>query len=266
MVSDKVILVCGGATGIGRGVVDAALEQGAKVGVLDRNEEACAGLDAVVTVGDATTWEANRDAVAATVAEHGRLDALITVVGVWDYFTPLAAMDGETVATAFDELFGANVKSTLLAIRAATDALVASEGNVVMTLSNAAFYTAGGGALYTASKFAVRGLVHQLAYELAPKVRVNGVAPGGTPTPLSGLATLGQDGMHLQDIPDVDALIAGTSPLGVVPSPADHAPSYLFLASRDTTPAVTGTIIHSDGGLGVRGLTQPGGMTEPAPA
>jgi 2,3-dihydroxy-2,3-dihydrophenylpropionate dehydrogenase len=267
MLDDKVVLIAGGATGIGRGVAEAATAAGARVAVLDRNADALGtfGAGVVTTLGDATTLEANQRAVDDAVAAHGRIDALITIVGVWDYFTGLNDLPAEQLSGAFDELFAANVKSPLLAVKAALPALIASEGNVVLTVSNAGFYTAGGGALYTASKFAVRGLVHQLAYELAPKVRVNGVAPGGTPTPLSGLATLGQDGMHLQDIPDVDVLISSTSPLGVVPSPADHAHSYLFLASKAMTPAVTGTIIHSDGGLGIRGLTQPGGLTAPAP-
>ena len=149
-------------------------------------------------------------------------------------------------------------------MKASLDELIEREGTIVLTASNAAFYSAGGGSLYTSSKFAVRGLVTQLAYELAPKVRVNAVAPGGTPTELAGLRSLGQDGMKLSEIPDVEMLIRSTNPLGVVPSPADHAEAYLYLADRDRTVAVTGTIIHSDGGLGVRGLTQTAGLAEPA--
>jgi len=271
MVHDKVLLIVGGATGIGRGVVDAAVEAGAKVVVLDRNVAALETLDAdhpgvITVVGDATTLQANEEAVAAALDAHGRIDGLITLVGVWDYFQGVNDIPKEQLAAAFDELFDVNVKSPILSVKAALPALIESEGNIVLTLSNAAFYVAGGGALYTASKFALRGLVAQLAYELAPKVRVNGVAPGGTPTPLSGLASLGMDAMHLQDIPDVETLISSTNPLGVVPTPRDHAHSYLFLASRATTPATTGTIIHSDGGLGVRGLTQVAGLAEPTTA
>jgi len=271
MVDDKVLLIVGGATGIGRGVVDAAVEARAKVVVLDRNAEALGVLAAeqpgvLTVVGDATTLQANEEAVAAALDAHGRLDGLITLVGVWDYFQGVNDIPGEVLEAAFDELFAVNVKSPLLSVKAALPALIESEGNIVLTLSNAAFYVAGGGTLYTASKFALRGVVAQLAYELAPKVRVNGVAPGGTPTPLSGLAALGMEGMHLQDIPDVETLISSTNPLGVVPTPRDHAHSYLFLASRETTPATTGTIIHSDGGLGVRGLTQVAGLAEPTTA
>lgn len=265
---DQVMLVVGGASGIGRGVVDGALAAGARVGVLDLDGERLAGLaeehgeSVVPTVGDATSLESNEEAVARTLEAYGRIDSLVLVVGVWDYFVGINDMPKEKLAEAFDELFRTNVGSTLLSIKAALPALLESEGNIVLTVSNSGFYPAGGGTLYTASKFAVRGLVHELAYELSPKVRVNGVAPGGTPTELRGLKALGQDGMRLGEIPDVEQLIRSTNPLGVVPSPADHASSYLFLASRATTAAVTGTIIHSDGGIGVRGLTQVAGLVE----
>ena len=81
---------------------------------------------------------------------------------------------------AFDELFHANVASPLLGVHAALDALTASRGSVVLTCSTSGFYPGRGGVLYVASKFAVRGLVVALAHELAPDVRVNAVAPGGT--------------------------------------------------------------------------------------
>ena len=69
-----------------------------------------------------------------------------------------------------------------------------TRGSIVMTLSNASFYVNGGGPIYTASKHACLGLMRELAYELAPKVRVNGVACGGMSTDLRGPAAL--------DLPD----------------------------------------------------------------
>ena len=71
---------------------------------------------------------------------------------------------------------------------------------MIFTLSNAAFYAGGGGAAYVASKHAGVGLIRQLAYELAPEVRVNGVAPGGTVTPLKGPRRSAQDA-RLSEIP-----------------------------------------------------------------
>lgn len=261
----KAALVTGGGSGIGRGVVDAFVAQGARVVVLELDAEKGADLrashgDAVrVTVGDATQRDANEAAVASAVEDFGKLDVLVCCAGVWDASIPLAELPAERLDAAFDELFALNVRSYLVAVKAALGPLLAARGSVILTLSNAAFHAGGGGALYTASKFAVRGLVMQLAHELAPAVAVNGVAPGGTLTPLRGLRTLGQEGMRLEDLPGVEDLIRTVTPLAVAPVPSDHASAYVYLADRERAPAVTGTIIRSDGGLDVRGLTSASG-------
>lgn len=264
----RVVLVTGGGSGIGRGVVERFLAEGARVGVLERDEAKVADLrtmgDAVVAVeGDATDPAANERAVAEVVDAFGGLDSLVCCVGVWDYFAGLLDTPAEVLAAGFDELMAINVKSHLLAVKACAQQLVQREGTIVLTLSNAAFYPAGGGALYTASKFACRGLVAQLAYELAPKVRVNAVAPGGTPTALGGLRSMGTDHLRMQDVPQIDDLIRGANPLHVVASPADHAPAFLFLARRENVEVVTGTVINADGGMGIRGVAQLAGLDAP---
>lgn len=264
----KVALVTGGAAGIGRGVVDAFVAEGATVGVLDISAEGGRRLardqpDVEVVQGDVTRIADNQRAVDALVQRHGRLDVLVTVAGLWDYFAALLDIEADRLEPAFDELFAVNVKGTLFAAHAAAPHLVRSEGAIVMTLSNAAFYAAGGGPLYTASKFATRGLVAQLAYELAPKVRVNGVAPGGTITELRGLRSLGTAAAKMSEVPDIEGLVRSVSPLGTASAPEDHAYSYVLLASNQRSPAITGTIIQSDGGIGVRGFGQVAGLAEP---
>lgn len=88
-----------------------------------------------------------------------------------------------------------------------------------------------------------------LAYELAPQVRVNGVAPGGTlNTDLRGLASLGLDEVRLDDSPDRATDLAARTPLHVALSGEDHAWSYVFLAS-DRSRGVTGETVHPDGGF-----------------
>jgi NAD(P)-dependent dehydrogenase (short-subunit alcohol dehydrogenase family) len=80
-----------------------------------------------------------------------------------------------------DEMFTVNVKSHPHAVKAALPALRrGARGSVILTESTSAYYPGRGGVLYVSSKFAVRGLVAALAHELAPEIRVNGVAPGGT--------------------------------------------------------------------------------------
>jgi 2,3-dihydroxy-2,3-dihydrophenylpropionate dehydrogenase len=262
---NKVALVTGGGSGIGRGVVEAFLREGAKVGVLERSPEKVQNLrslgNAVLAVeGDAASLADNERAVAETVRAFGQLDILVCCVGLFDYFVTLLDIPGEKLSESFDELFAINVKSYLLSAKAAVTELLKTEGNMIFTISNAGFYAAGGGPLYTASKFATRGLVAELAYELAPKIRVNGVAPGGTVTDLRGLKALQQDAMPLSAVPNVEELIRSTNPLQVVGRPEDHAWAYVYLASNERARTVTGTIIHSDGGLGVRGLTKVAGL------
>ncbi len=120
---------------------------------------------------------------------------LVCCVGLWDNQAKMKRLPKEKLDAAFEEIFAINVKSYILATKVCMDALVESEGNIVYTLSNSAFYPDGGGPLYMATKFAVRGLLVEMAYELAPKVRVNGVAPGGTATLIGGLKSLEQEPM-----------------------------------------------------------------------
>jgi 2,3-dihydroxy-2,3-dihydrophenylpropionate dehydrogenase len=101
------------------------------------------------------------------------------------------------------------------------------------------------------SKFAVRGLVSTLAHELAPQIRVNGVAPGGTlNTDLRGLASLGLDDVRLDDAPNRARDLAARTPLNIALTGEDHAWSFVFLAS-DRARGITGDTLHPDGGFGI---------------
>jgi NAD(P)-dependent dehydrogenase (short-subunit alcohol dehydrogenase family) len=250
-------LVVGAGSGIGRAVVDAFRAEGAKVGVLERDAGKAAALgnalrDVPVTVGDATTRAANDEAVAATVAAYSGLDVLVSCVGIFDYYRSLADLDPDVLDVAFDEMFSTNVRSLLHSVKAALPALTTSgHGSVVLTESTSAYYPGRGGVLYVSSKFAVRGLVVALAHDLAPDVRVNGVAPGGTlGTDLRGLPSLGLAGRSLGDAPGRAEDLASRMPLRVALDGADMAWSYVYLAS-DRSRGVTGTTVHPDGGAGV---------------
>jgi 2,3-dihydroxy-2,3-dihydrophenylpropionate dehydrogenase len=264
---DKVALVTGGGSGIGRAVVDAYRQAGAHVVVLEIHPDKVAALaqdlggSGVAVQGDATRLEDNRRAVNEATGRFGRLDVLTCCVGVWDFMAALQAIPDDRFDDAFNEIFAINVKSCFASTKAAAPALIASEGAIVYTLSNSAFYPDGGGPLYIASKHAVRGLVTQMAFELAPKVRVNGVAPGGTLTTLGGLRSLDQGG-RLSDIPGIEDLMRHGNPLQKVFRPEDHAGAYLYLASSELSSGVTGVIINSDGGLGVRGIGRLAGLLE----
>lgn len=255
-------LVVGAGSGIGRAVLDAFLAEGAKVAVLDRDTDKCTAItealpDVPVTVGDASTRTANDEAVAATVETFGGLDLLVNCVGIFDFYRGLGDLDADLIDDAFDEMFHTNVRSHLHSVRAALPALRDSTkrgraGVVLLTESTSAYYAGRGGVLYVASKFAVRGLVTALAAELAPDVRVNGVAPGGTlNTDLRGLDSLGMADTRLDDTQGRAAELAGRVPLQVALSGEDHAASYVFLAS-DRARGITGGVVHPDGGIGIK--------------
>jgi NAD(P)-dependent dehydrogenase (short-subunit alcohol dehydrogenase family) len=256
--SGRRTLVVGGGSGIGRAVVDAFRDAGASVGVLERDKAKCDELrsefdDVAVVSGDATVLDDNHAAVAEVVDRFGGLEVLVNCVGVFDFYRRLTDLDEEEVLPAFDEIFRVNVASQLLSVKAALPALRAAHGCVVLTASTSAFAPGRGGVLYVASKFAVRGVVVALAHELAPDVRVNAVAPGGTVgTDLRGLEALGQTGEALADRPGREDELRSRTPLAVALTPADHAAAYVFLAS-DGAKGMTGTFLHSDGGVGVKG-------------
>lgn len=254
-----VALVTGGGSGIGRAVVKRFLAEGcAGVGVMARGQEQADSLVAefgdqvVVSLGDVRSPSDNQAAVDLTVSRFGKLDTLVGNAGVWDFFARLEKMSLEELDRSFDEIFGVNVKGYVLAARAAAAALRASGGSMIFTLSNSAFYAGGGGPLYVASKHAGLGLIKQLAYEFAPEVRVNGVAPGGTVTPLRGPSTLGKHDRRLSDIPNFQENVANTMPLKMIAQPEDHTGHYVLLASKENSKATTATVIQSDGGWEIR--------------
>lgn len=252
-----VAVVTGGGSGLGRALVDRFLAEGAAgVVVLERSAakaDALRGVDGVaVVVGDATSWPDDVAAVDAALGTFGRLDVFVANAGIWDFGTGLEAIPGERIGAAFDEVFAVNVKAPLLGARAAAAALRESGGSVVITLSNAAFHPGGGGPLYTASKHALVGVVRQLAYELAPDVRVNGVAPGGMSTDLRGPAALDLAGTPFSAF-DPDAVMAEFSPLKFAPVPADYTAPYVLLASRTASRTITAEVIQADTGVRIRG-------------
>lgn len=254
-----VALVTGGGSGIGRAVIQRFLAEGCTgIGVLVRSTEQGESLQAefgdkvVVTLGDVRSPADNVAAVEATVARFGKLDTLVGNAGVWDFMTRLEKLTPAQLSESFDEIFSVNVKGYVLAASAAAKHLRASGGSMIFTLSNAAFHAGGGGPLYVASKHAGLGLIKQLAYEFAPEVRVNGVAPGGTITPLRGPVSMGTHDRRLSEIPGFEETVAQSMPLKFIAKPEDHAGHYVLLASKANSRATTAAVIESDCGWEIR--------------
>lgn len=254
----QVALVTGGGSGIGHAVVTRFLAEGARVGVMERVAARVAqlhtdfGQGVVAVAGDVTNLDDNKRAVAETVRAFGHLDIFVGNAGIFDGSLPLADIPEETLAAACDELFGVNVKGCLLGAKAALPELLKTHGCMLFTASVAGLNSGGGGAIYTASKHAVVGLIRQLAMELAPHIRVNGVAPGGTMTDLRGLPVLGQDARSHFAEPGLEERLRANTPLQMALAPSDLAGAYVFLASRANAGGITGTIVTVDAGSMLR--------------
>jgi NAD(P)-dependent dehydrogenase (short-subunit alcohol dehydrogenase family) len=247
-------VVTGAGSGIGAAVVRRYLAEGAHVVGVVRNPADAPALEAIgaaVVIGDVRLAETAQRAVATAVERYGGLDCFVANAGLWDFHKRLEKQSPAELEAAYQEIFGVNLLAALFGAQAALPHLRARRGSVIVTGSNACFLAGGGGALYTASKFALRGMVMQLSREFAPEVRVNGVAPGATDTGISGPTALGQQGREMNGDPDRMAAMARHMPLGRVSTPEDHASLYVLLASSVESAYVTGAMLLSDGGLTV---------------
>ena len=259
----EVALVTGAGSGLGRALVDRFVAEGARVVAFDRAPDRVAEVTAAHgeavrgVVGDVTRYEDDAAAVAEAVDVFGRLDVLVANAGMFDYGAGVLDTPADALGRAFDELFAVNVKAYLMGVKAAAEALRESRGSVVMTASMSSTHAGVGGVVYTASKHAVVGLVRQLAYELAPLVRVNGVAPGFMGTDIRGPQALGQAERTPSSVPGLEDLARAAVPLGFLPTPADYTGHYVQLASRQNAAATTGVVVACDGGLDVRGIGIP---------
>jgi len=244
---DEVIIVSGGAGGLGRALVERLLAEGALVCAFDRSERRLAELSTIYgdklipITGDVRSLQDNKRAVAACLTRFGKLDCAIGNAGIWDFSTQLLDLEEDSLDESFDEVFQVNVKGYLLLAKAALEALIESRGSLLFTISNAGFYPDGGGPLYTASKHAV--------------------APGGIATDLRGPDSLGMAERSIASI-DLAKTAAERVPVGLLPTASDYAAAYVFFASRADNVPATGSILNYDGGFGVRGLRQAMGGRE----
>jgi NAD(P)-dependent dehydrogenase (short-subunit alcohol dehydrogenase family) len=257
---DDVALITGAGSGLGRALTDRFVAEGARVVAVDRAEERIAEVESAHgravsgVVADVTKAEDNERAVAHCLDRFERLDVFVGNAGMFDFGAGFVDTPIDLLENSFDELFALNVKGYLLGAKASVSALMESRGSVLFTASMSSWHAGVGGVVYTASKHAVVGLVRQLAHELAPKVRVNGVAPGFMRTDIRGPKALGLGDVTPSSLPDLQQIASATTPLGFLPEPWDYTGHFVQLASRSNAPATTGTVVECDGGLAVRGI------------
>jgi NAD(P)-dependent dehydrogenase (short-subunit alcohol dehydrogenase family) len=261
---DQVALITGGASGIGLAVAQRFVAEGCRVCVADINADGLTSLrksmgDRVIGIeADVSTIEGNVAAVRVTMQAFGRLDVFVGNAGLFDGFAEFADLPIRAVHDGYHQICDLNVRGLLLGARATQPNHVRSWGSLIFTLSNSSLHPVGGGVMFVASKHAALGIVRQLAHELAPAVRVNGVAAGATRTPIRTAPVFSVPDSDYRS-PEIDRAIEGLTPLAIRADPADHTGAYVLLASRSDGRVITGAVIETDAGLGVRGLRRTRG-------
>lgn len=204
------VLVTGGSSGLGAAVVDAVEKAGGTPVVLDRVAPDREVEVELVDLADARAAEA---AVGRVVARHGGLDAVVAAAGT-DVCGPLATVPAES----WERVIAVNLIGTAAIVRAALPSLETSGGRVVTVASTLGFRVFGDATAYCASKFGVVGFTRALALELAGRVGVTLLVPGGMRTHFF-------DGRPEQYKPGPDAALN---------APADVAEAVLFALRQPT--------------------------------
>jgi 3-oxoacyl-[acyl-carrier protein] reductase len=250
---DKVILITGGALGLGRATAAYLAPAGARLVLADRDgdgaKRAAAALDigdrAVGMAVDVLNWERVQAMVNQTVERFGRLDGLVNTVGGSSGHGVKGARSIEELDLAdWDRTMDLNVKSVFYCCRAAIPALRAARGGRIVNTSSVAGRSQSqlGGPQYAAAKAAVIGFTRQLAFQLAAdNITVNAIAPGPS---LSERVAAIWDQRAEADRQQILARV----PLGRLGELHELAAAVAFLLS-DSASYITGQTIDVNGGL-----------------
>ena len=248
----RVVIVTGGAAGIGRATARRFARDGCRVAVWDVkaedpealcNELRAAGGEAVFQPVDVTDAAAVEAAVAAVIERWGRIDVLVNNAGILRDGQLVKWKEGQKISEMserdFDAVVSVNLKGVFLCTRAVAPHLIAGGGGVVLNASSVVgLYGNFGQTNYAATKAAVVNMTRTWARELGRyKIRVNAVAPGFIATEM------------VRAMPEkvLGAMVEHT-PIGRMGEPEDIAEAYFWLAS-DAAGFVHGTVLSVDGGL-----------------
>jgi 3-oxoacyl-[acyl-carrier protein] reductase len=248
-VKDRVVLITGGAAGIGKATAERFVDAGAKVVICDVNEQA--GAAAAAGLGPAACFYAldvaDRQEVQAcvevVVARYGRIDVLINNAGITRDSLLVKVQEGQLVKQMleadFDRVISINLKGVFNCTQAVAPVMIRQGGGVILNASSVVgLYGNLGQTNYAATKAGVIGMTRVWARELGRHgIRVNAVAPGFTATEMvAAMPEKVLEGMRSH------------TPLGRLGQPTDIANAYFFLASADAS-FITGAVLPVDGGI-----------------
>jgi NAD(P)-dependent dehydrogenase (short-subunit alcohol dehydrogenase family) len=251
LLAGKVAIVTGGASGLGRGIVEKFVAAGANVVVPDVNDDA--GQDVAGQCG-AKAWFHHADVadaadvdglVQAAVDRFGGLDVMVNNAGI------SSKMDKSFLSadlSDFHRVMSVNVLGVMLGTQAAARHMAAHDGGSIINVSSIGGLQPGGGVMtYRASKAAVIHFSKSVATELAPLgISVNCIAPGGIPTPIlaSSVSGLSPEAVD-KFVERTRAKMRSDRPLPREGTPEDVGEAALYFAASATT---TGTVLTVDGG------------------
>jgi meso-butanediol dehydrogenase/(S,S)-butanediol dehydrogenase/diacetyl reductase len=242
--ANKVVLVTGAASGIGRATAERLAREGATLVLVDLNEggleqtvQTCseAGAQVLSLVADISSEASVAQIMDSTMSEFGRLDVLCNIAGILQFKDfRLTTLDD------FNRIIGVNLTGTFLMCRDALPHLLESQGNIVNMSSTAALGGHPWTGPYSASKGGIQAMSLGIAVEFGKLgVRCNCVAPGSILTPI-------QDAFELPEGAD-PKLLHRIMPLDRMRGPEQIASAVAYLGSDDAAH-VNGTVLKVDGG------------------
>lgn len=241
MPDDRVAVVTGAGSGIGRAVAERLVADGYAVGCLDiagqEDTAAALGSRALAVACDVTDYAAVEAAVATVASGLGAITHAANIAGIGHF-----RHSHEETAEGFARIVAVNLQGTFNVCRAVLPAMLeAHRGSIVNTASSAGLMGQPWSAAYCASKGGVVMLTKALAYEYTGSgVRVNAVAPGGVATPIA-------DSFGFPEGANFKRAVKIMSPLGMM-EPAEIARTFAWVLD-ERNGFMTGSIVVHDGGL-----------------
>ncbi|WP_214627082.1 SDR family oxidoreductase [Paenibacillus agaridevorans] len=244
---NKVAVVTGAASGMGKEIALLFAAEGAKVVVSDLNVEGAGkvveeitakGGTAVAVASNVAKEEDVQNLIDSAVNEYGTLDILINNAGIMDNFVPV----GDLTDELWERVFAVNTTGPMRTIRKSLPIFLEKESGVIVNIASAGgLFGSRAGAAYTAAKHAVVGLTKNVGYQYSVKgIRCNAIAPGGVATNI---------GTSI-NAPNEFGMGRAMAGMGINPrtgTPEEIAKVALFLASDDSS-FVNGTVVTADAG------------------
>lgn len=248
--NNKVAIITGAASGIGKAIASSFLQEGSKVLVADQSKERLTKMvtvemasypgKIVSCVADMTKEDEIELMISQALNQFGRVDILVNNAGIMDHFEPVAALNN----LRWEQVFKVNLEGPMKAMRSVCRIFLQQKsGTIVNIASVGGLFGTRAGAAYTASKHGLIGLTKNTGYYYAKDgIRCNAIAPGAVPTNIL-------EDFDMETLPEKtkERIMSGTQTNPRFGTPEEIAAVAVFLAS-DKSSFVNGSIVTVDGG------------------